>query len=799
MVPALLPTHIRMRPPASDSGLRWFGTLVAVACVAGTLATPVVAQELPVVATVRGQVQSVAGAPVPRATVELLNAGGRAERVVRADDDGRFSLPLSARGSVRLRATSIGYLPSVMAVDVVSGTVPSVNFVLTQLPSMLGQVVISANRTGQELAKVPASVTVVSQEVIQGVGRRNTSIEEALRTVPGLVVRDQLGGASRATIAIRGAGSSNTFGVRSIRLMIDGIPKNNAGGSGQDLANLDMASISGIEVLRGPASTLYGNQAGGVVSMTSETGGPKRRQLQLLRGSFGFAKVHAKATGEAFDGAVSYLMSTWRTQQEGYRDNSNFDQTGFSSKFVYRPSARSTITGVMSYDNLGQDVSGGLTAAEMRTTPRIADSTSFTRVNGVRLNNFGRFDEFRFGLNLAQTLSETEEVETQIFYVPRAIHEAPSLTQFLQQSFLNRGVTVRLLSTRGIGSIGNRFTTGVDLHDTPIQTTTTGRAGTATAGTAFSAFDEQASNVGVYVLEELELGRAVTLTAGARYDNIRFKQQNKLRAAQTEPRTFTRVTPKLGLTYRVSQTLSAYANFSESFESPVIGQLRNSPRPDGEFVTNQVVKPLSIRTFEVGTRGVIGRGSFELALFSQRLSDQAVNVNFVRPAPATGQFGALLNAAEVQQRGVEAGGKLALTGSLSLAGTYTYSDFSYARYVAGSNNFSDNELPGVPRHNGFVELRYQGARGLSGGIEVQSVGKFFLNDANLAENPAYRLVNLRAAWTRPVGRTDFAPFVAVNNLFSEEYSSQPQINAAAGRFFNPLPGVNYMAGLRLNW
>lgn len=664
---------------------------------------------------------------------------------------------------------------------------------------MLGQMVVSASRSGQELAKVPASVSVVSSEVIQAPGRRNTSIEEALRTVPGLVVRDQLGGASRATIAIRGAGASNGFGVRSIRLMIDGVPKNNAGGSGQDLANLDMASISSIEVLRGPASTLYGNQAGGVVSMTSEAGGPTRRQVQVLGGSFGFARAHAKATGEAFDGTLSYLVSAWRTQQDGYRDNSNFDQTGFSSKFVYRPDVRSTLTAVMSYDNLGQDVSGGLTAEEMRNSPRIADSTSFARVGGVRLDNFGRFDEFRFGLNFQRSLTDTEQIETQLFYVPRTIHEGPALTQFIQQSFSNRGLTVRLLSTRALGSIGSRFTTGVDLHDTPIQTTTTGRAGTAAAGTAFSAFDEQATAAGVYVLEELAFTDAITLTAGARYDNIRFRQQNKLRAAQTEPRTFTRVTPKVGLTYRVNPSLSTFANFSESFEAPVIGQLRNSPRSDGEFVTNQEVKPLSIQTFEVGTRGVLGRASFELTVFSQRLSDQAVSVNFVRPAPATGQFGAIVNAAEVKQAGVEAGATVSLTSTLTVAGTYTYSDFSYARYVAGANDFGGNELPGIPRHNGFVELRYQDSRGLTGGVEFQSVGKFYLNDSNLAENPAYSVVNLRAGWSRRLGAAEFAPFVAVNNLLSEKYSSQPQINAGAGRFFNPLPGINYVAGLKLVW
>jgi len=738
------------------------------------------------------------GEPIPRATVELLDAGGRVARAGRADDAGRFSLTAPAPARFRLRATQVGYRPRLVDADLTAGSI-TVDVTLEPFAAALNQVVVSATRSGQQLANVPAAVSVVSQETIQATGRRNTNLEEALRTVPGLVIRDQLGGASRVTIAIRGAGSSNAFGVRSIRLLIDGIPKNNAGGSGQDLANLDMASVSSIEVLRGPASTLYGNQAGGVVAVTTETGGETpRRQLQLLGGSYGFARAHAKATGQAFGGTVSYLGSAWRTQQDGYRANGNFDQTGFSSKLVYRPNERSTVTGVMSYDNLGQDVSGALTADEARTRPRLADSTSFLRVNGQRLDNFGRLDEFRFGLNVQRTLGETEQVETQIFYVPRAVR-SPSQAQFIQQSFVNRGATVRLLSTRALGPLGNRFTTGVDFQDTPIQTATTGRAGTTSAGRAFSAFDEQATTVGVYALDELALRDDVTLTAGVRYDNIRFRQQNQLLTVTTKARTFERVTPKVGLTYRVGPALSAYANVSESFEAPVIGQLRNSPAPNGEFVTNQVVEPLTVRTYELGTRGALGRGSFEAVVFRQTLRDQPVNVSFARTLPATGQFAALVNAAEVKQWGVETGAQLVLTSALTLAGTYTYSDFTYDRFAAGTTDFTGNELPGIPKHNGFAELRYRDTRGITGGIEVQSVGEFFLNDANAVTNPAYRLVNLRVGLERTVGRTQLSPFAAVNNVFSEEYSSQPQINAALGRFFNPLPGVNYSAGLKVSW
>ena len=258
-----------MSPFANHHRMFWRGAIVAIASLAVSVALPLEAQDQVPAITARGQVLTAAGNPVPRATVELLDAGGRIERTTRSDESGRFSLAAPAAGRFRLRATSIGYLPSVVDIDLTTGAETSVNITLEEAPSVLSQVVVSATRSGQELAKVPASVSVVSQDVIQGTGRRNTSIEEVLRTVPGVVIRDQLGGASRATIAIRGAGSSNAFGVRSIRLLIDGIPKNNAGGSGQDLANLDISSISSIEVLRGPASTLYGNQAGGVVAMTT--------------------------------------------------------------------------------------------------------------------------------------------------------------------------------------------------------------------------------------------------------------------------------------------------------------------------------------------------------------------------------------------------------------------------------------------------------------------------------------------------------------------------------------------------
>lgn len=177
----------------------WHAVLVLAVGSPALAATATTAAAQEEAAAVRGQIRSAAGEPIPRATVDLLNAGGSPVRTARADDEGRFRLVAPAPGRYRLRAVSIGYRARLVDVDLTAPGAAPVDVVLEAAPQGLNTIVTSATRSGQQLGNVPAAVSVVSQDVIQAPGRRNTNLEEALRTVPGLVIRDQLGGASRVS------------------------------------------------------------------------------------------------------------------------------------------------------------------------------------------------------------------------------------------------------------------------------------------------------------------------------------------------------------------------------------------------------------------------------------------------------------------------------------------------------------------------------------------------------------------------------------------------------------------------
>ncbi len=183
----------------------------------------------------------------------------------------------------------------------------------------LETVVVSGTRREAELADVPAAVTLVGQEAIQHM-QRGINLEESLRRVPGALLRDQLGGSSRVTISIRGAGATTADGARGVRVFVDGIPKNNAGGSAQDFINIDLSAAESIEVLRGPSSALYGNQAGGVLSITSESGGPRPAfAFSQVLGSYGFSRTHVGGGGQASEGQFNYFGTAFKTALDGFR------------------------------------------------------------------------------------------------------------------------------------------------------------------------------------------------------------------------------------------------------------------------------------------------------------------------------------------------------------------------------------------------------------------------------------------------------------------------------------------------
>lgn len=737
-------------------------------------------------ASVSGTVTDPNGAGVSGAWVELRNAETDQVRRQMTGENGQFSFSPVARGLYSLSVSMPGFRRAVVPSINVSDTVTYPLDVALEVGELLETVVVTGTRSEQEIGKISSAVSVVSKSEIQR-GERASTLEESLKRVPGVRVEDELGGnGSRIRIEIRGAGtranSPAGSGVRGVKVLVDGIPKNNAGGSAQDLTNIDLQSAERIEVLRGPSSVLYGNQSGGVVNILTEEG-PQDFTMSYRQtlGSYQLYKEHFKLGGQ--HGRLNYFGSLFRNDQNGYRDHSRFNNTGFHSKLRFAPDSRSSLTGIASFDRNFQQSPGPLTAQRFAANPRQADPTFLAN------NVHSVVKEARFALIYHRELFGQDDLEITAYAIPRKLKPFRQIGVFITQYFINRGTSIRYLNATPLGKVGNRFTAGFEYQNTPITTDTVN----STTGRQTSALREHANTAGVYFLEEITPVPELTFTIGGRFDNVDFKSRNFITTAPEAHRVFRKFTPKVGLAYRPTQSVSLYANFSRGFETPIIGELR--VLPGGVFGFNTDLDPQVSTNYEVGARGGLFRNrlTFETAVFRQNVRD------FISPF-GTFPNNSFQNVGEVKQNGFELASRLQVMPRLTLALTYTFSDFVFEEFNNGVNNFTGNRLPGVPKHQTYGEIRYTLPVGIYGSVESQYVGGFFVNDANTFTNAPYAVTNLRFGYDREGrGRIRFAPFLGINNLFDRRYSAFALINDAARRFYNPQPGLSVFGGLGITY
>lgn len=736
---------------------------------------------------ITGTVKDSAGAVIVGADVELLNVTTKEKSRQTTDSSGRFSFPGVLPGEYKVIVAKQGFRQVTNAFRK-SDAAQDFDFDVQLEPGDISTtVVVTGTRSEQEIGKIASAVSVIPEDVIQN-GQRVSTLEETLKRVPGVRVEDELGGnGSRVRIIIRGAGtranSPAGSGVRGVKVLVDGIPKNNAGGSAQDLTNIDLQSAQRIEVLKGPSSVLYGNQSGGVVNILTEAP-PEKFTIGYRQtfGAFGLFKEHL-SSGASF-GRFGFYAAGFRNDQEGYREQSRFHNTGFNAKLNYNIDNRSNLLVILGFDRNFQESPGPLTDAQFRQNPRQASPTFLTN------NVLSVVKEFRFAAVYHRELFGQDDLEFTGYIIPRTLRPFQQIGVFIDQEFVNRGFNLRYLNQRRIGDFGNRFTVGVEYQNTPIRTVTTSRV----TNLVTSDLDEHANTAGVYVLEEFSILPNVTITAGGRYDYVNFTSQNFALNTAEVGRTFTRFTPKIGVAYQPRENISLYANYSQGFETPIIGELRILP--GGAFGFNATLDPQTSTNYEVGARGnfLRQRVSFDVAVYRQNVRD------FISPF-GTFPNNSFQNVGDVKQNGVELSSVVTPLSGLTLTGTYGYSDFIFERYDNGISNFTGNRLPGVPKHSVFGELRYQSRFGVFGAIESQYVGRFFTNDANTFSSSPYSVTNLRFGYKQPEGkgRFRFEPFIGVNNIFDRQYSAFAIINDAARRFFNPLPGINVYGGFGIKF
>ena len=686
---------------------------------------------------------------------------------------------------------------------------------------VLQPVEVTATRYFRPVLDVPYAVDLVDRDQIQ-LAEPGLSLEESVRSLPGIIVHNRNNVSQGDRISIRGLGSRASFGVRGVKLVLDGIPLTMADGQSQ-LNNLDLTSTGQIEVLRGPSSSLYGNAAGGVIQIRTEEAPDRSLRVtpRFITGSNGLRRVQGKVSGRT--GENQFLINFNTLWFDGFRDHAFSRSTGINAVGKRAIGEAWNLTMVINYFNAPYQFNpSSLDKSTADSNP--ASARSFVQRQGASK----KVKQAQGGLSLRYEADENQG-EITVFGMGRTLFN-PIPGRVID---LNRkGAGIRGLFSRmgKIGTGGLRLTAGLDLEIQRDERREYGNdgipgdlVGTLDDASIFDeislgdpSLDQKESVDGIGPFVELEWSPRpdVVVTAGGRYDRFRFEATDRFLSDQTDDsdtRNMAQFSPQMGVAFRPSPLTAVYGNFASAFQTPTTSELSNRPTEAGGF--NPDLEPERLRGFEVGVKGFLADSglAYDAAIFAYGINNMLQPFQIDDPETDEIYF---RNAGKTRNRGVE----LKLTWSplpdFNLALAYTgmqfeFSDFEVDREVDGTDRrfqLSGNDVPGVPPHHLFAGFTYAHPRtGSFVEINGQWTAKYFANDFNGPApgsgkpesdfvNDGYGLVDFRAGITYNGDTIGGVLFVGVNNLFDTRYSGSIVPNAFGDRFFEPAAGRTWYVG-----
>jgi iron complex outermembrane receptor protein len=644
---------------------------------------------------------------------------------------------------------------------------------------------VTAPRAEKLLTEVPAAISRVDRQAIQ-LGQRQLTLDESLKRVPGLFVQNRSNFAQDLRIAIRGFGARANFGIRGIRLIVDGIPATLPDGQAQ-VDNIDLGSAERIEVIRGPSSSLYGPAAGGVILIESESGREDPFvEGRVAVGEHGYRKYQTKAGGEL--GPLNYLVSISRLELDGYRHHSRTENVLLNSRFGFTIDETSEVGVVLNAVHAPvADDPGALRAEEVERDRRQAAP------NNLLFDSSESVDQQQLGVIFRKGFGNAHEIEIVNHYVWRKFDNRLAIPGGargridLERFFTGAGL--RYVHTDSFFDRENRLMLGFEIDaQRDIRKRFDNDEGSR--GELRLDQDEKVTAFGVYAQDEFHLLDDLELTLGIRYDRVEFEVDDGFPEDGTDGGSldFDEFSPRVGLVWSPLPAVNLFADVSTSFETPTTTELAD---PSGAGGFNSDLDAQTSIGYELGVKGLLpDRLRYEVVGFYIDVDDELV------PFEVGGrEF--FENAGRSKRSGLELGLTLQPCEGLTASLAYTFSHFEFDRFRTSAGSFDGNDIPGVPRNQVWAEIAYTHPWGLYGSWEVFFADDIYADNANSVQSDSYVVSNLRAGYRGRFGGWEIGSFIGVDNLFAEKYADNVRLNVESGRFFEPAPERSVYGGVSL--
>jgi iron complex outermembrane receptor protein len=673
-------------------------------------------------------------------------------------------------------------------------------------PATLPAVQVQAARVGGvDDFDLPASLSTLE---LGDSDRTGVQVSEALSGVPGLLARDRQNYAQDTQLSIRGFGARSAFGVRGVRLLLDGIPATMPDGQGQ-LSHFNLLGAERIEVLRGPFSALYGNSSGGVVQLWSADGQPDDPwRLRSTVGSHGTYSVGAQLQGQ--QGDVHYNVAATHFRTDGYRDHSQARRDSVNAKLGIDLAPGRRLDLLLNYLDAprAQDPLG-LTRAQFSADPRQATSvaTQFDTRKSTRQAQAG-------AIFIQQVEQQTWRL--MAYLGRRDVQQYLAVPVAVQANPLHAGGVIDL--DGDYGGLDARWAWQGELAGRPFQLTVGANAdrqkqhrtgyenfvGSTLGVTGRLRRDQEDAvrNVDQFAQAWWQFSQRWSLLAGLRHSQVRFRSDDAYivgRNPDDSGRTdYAATTPVAGVVFRASDDLRFYASAGRGFETPTFNEL--GYRNDGGAGLALDLAAARSENLELGAKWRDAAGAaWEAALFRADTDDE------LAVASNTNGRSTYRNIGRTRRQGAEASYRLPLGEAAQLQVSYTWLQATVRQaYLTCASSgcatptavvAAGARLPGVPRQQLFARWQWQ-PRAWQFAVEGVAAGATVANDLATARAPGYALLNLEASrrWTTAHGvlRT----FARIDNALDRAYIGSVIVNDGNGRYYEPGPDRGYTVGLQ---
>jgi outer membrane receptor protein involved in Fe transport len=654
---------------------------------------------------------------------------------------------------------------------------------LSRLVIPVDEISKTAARAERNVLDVPGNVTRIDRSQIERSGARD--LPDLLRREAGVFVTNTTTNPEGYTVEFRGFNNGGGNGSSTL-VLVDGRRVNEPSSSAVDWALIPLGLIESIEIVRGPASALYGENAlAGVIGI--RTLRPERGLQATLIGRAGTYDTGGgglwvgggagpvRASG-SFEGRVT----------DSYRDRADFrDQQG-QMDLSFDLGGRGTLGLRGGYGSQHRDRPGSLTQDELTVDRRQAAVGSDEDFDRVR----ERFGQAWLDLSLAEPLAlhveswhrtRTDGAQTSdpfFRFTTDGQSDVDGVSGWFELDVAPLGH--RLRTVTGCDWLQEDYDFDSAFEFFPFEA-------------SLSATRARRQLYGLFLQTELNLTEDLILSAGVRRDAARYRGADALLGRDLGAR-FVEWSPKAALTWRVVEPLSVYVSYARGFRFP------NFDEAFGFFGFSPGLLPQTSNSYEVGAKLRTQRITANLAAYTMSVEDEIFFDPLAPNAFSPFLTGVNVNLDRVRHRGVEASASIRPVAWLELYGSYTFDDVTIRRdLLTGLAGF---RLPLTPRHRGTAGAILYLPWGFEVGANANYVGSRPLaNDVRnqLERLPSYASYDARVGWRREIA-TGLSLLVDATayNVTNRKYSEFGGISAFSPRVgFYPAPERHYLIGARL--